>query len=46
MQHRHPFADEIKALPSVEVIEITIQNRDEVPGRIREMIAMGGAAKT
>ena len=38
MQHRHPFADEIKALPRVEVIEITIQNRDEVPGRIREMI--------
>jgi nucleoside-triphosphatase len=41
MRHRHPFADEIKALPGVEVIEITIQNRDEVPKRIMEMIAFG-----
>ena len=40
MQHRHPFADEIRALPSAEVIEVTTQNRDVLPGRIREMIAM------
>ena len=45
MQHRHPFADEIKELPCVEVIEITVQNRDGVPGKIREMLALGGATK-
>jgi len=28
MQHRHPFADEIKARLDVEVIEITVRNRD------------------
>ena len=42
MQHQHPFADQIKALPGVEVIEITVQNRREVPTRIGEMIAKGG----
>jgi len=45
MQHRHSFADEMKALPNVEVIEITVRNRDDVPGRIREMISMGCAPK-
>ena len=46
MQHRHPIADEIKARPDVEVIEITIQNRDGMPGRIRMMIEGGGATRT
>lgn len=39
MERTHPFADEIKRRGDAEVIEITLQNRDEVPGRIREMIA-------
>jgi nucleoside-triphosphatase THEP1 len=36
MRHGIRFADEIKARLDGEIIEITLQNRDEVPKRITE----------
>ena len=45
MQHRHTFADEIRAQPGVEVIEVTAQNRDALPRKITEIIERKGAAK-
>jgi nucleoside-triphosphatase len=45
MQHRHPFADEIKALPDLEVFEVTTWSRDVLPRKIREMIEGQGGTK-
>lgn len=39
MQRPHPFADEIKARPDVELIEITMQSREGLANRIRGIIA-------
>jgi nucleoside-triphosphatase len=32
VKRRHPFADQIKALPTVRVVELTIENRDRITG--------------
>ena len=38
MERAHPFADRLKNRRDVEVIEVTLQNRDELPERIAEKI--------
>ncbi len=38
MQRPDPFADAIKALPGVTVLEVTRQNRDDMPARILELL--------
>ena len=38
MQRPDPFADAIKALPGVTVLEVTRQNRDDLPARVLALL--------
>lgn len=38
MAHPHPWADALKALPAVTLWEVTLENRDGMPRRVREWI--------
>jgi nucleoside-triphosphatase len=37
--HRHPFTDDLKARPDVEVVRLTAGNRDELPPELAARIA-------
>ncbi|MGQ9710657.1 MAG: NTPase [Anaerolineae bacterium] len=38
MAHPNPWADAIKAMPTVTLWEVTMENRDEMPQRVRQWI--------
>jgi nucleoside-triphosphatase THEP1 len=38
MAHPHPWADALKALPTVTLWEVTMENRDEMPQRVCQWI--------
>jgi nucleoside-triphosphatase len=38
MAHPHPWADALKALPTVTLWEVTVENRDEMPERVRRWL--------
>lgn len=37
MRARHPVADRLRARPDIELIEVTVGNRDELPGTLVRM---------
>lgn len=39
----HPWADRIKHRPDVELVEVTLANREELPGRLAALV--GGTAR-
>ncbi|MBO9370478.1 MAG: NTPase [Chloroflexi bacterium] len=38
MAHPHPWANALKALPNVTLWEVTVENRDEMPERVRQWL--------
>lgn len=45
MLHHHPFADELKRLSQVKIIEVTLRNRDELSQKIVAMLGIKNETK-